>query len=254
MTYWIIPWKDTYFDLENCLKKYHYVEWREVNNLAIGDIVFLYRATPIKEIQYKLKVTKINIPADKVTDDDEFVIDPWDPKPAKSYARLEPVQDAVVSHPGLSYQSLVNHGLTSKLQMGVRVTDGLLAHIRSCFNDTFCAETQSYTEGAASEVTSTSYERNPQARAKCLSKFGYKCQICGFDFEQKYGPLGRHFIHVHHITFISEQGGTSHKVNPIKDLIPVCPNCHAMLHHKTVDGEYLTPIQLKELISNTAIR
>lgn len=75
------------------------------------------------------------------------------------------------------------------------------------------------------------YERNTAARNKCIEHFGYKCQICEFDFENIYGKIGRDFIHVHHKIDISTIG-TEYELNPILDLIPVCPNCHAMLHKK----------------------
>ncbi len=50
-------------------------------------------------------------------------------------------------------------------------------------------------------------------------------------FEEEYGNIGKCFIHVHHLTQLADirQG---YEVNPIKDLRPVCPNCHAMLHKK----------------------
>ena len=50
------------------------------------------------------------------------------------------------------------------------------------------------------------------------------------DFEKVYGEVGKGFIHVHHITPISDKRGKMHLVNPEINLIPVCPNCHAMLH------------------------
>ena len=55
------------------------------------------------------------------------------------------------------------------------------------------------------------------------------CSICGFDFEKNYGELGKGFIHVHHIVPVSKIG-PNYIIDPVKDLIPVCPNCHAMLH------------------------
>ncbi|HHO0788469.1 HNH endonuclease [Aeromonas allosaccharophila] len=51
------------------------------------------------------------------------------------------------------------------------------------------------------------------------------------DFGEKYGELGKGFIHVHHMMPLSEIG-EEYVVDPIKDLIPVCPNCHAMLHRR----------------------
>ncbi len=87
-------------------------------------------------------------------------------------------------------------------------------------------------EGAKKKITVNSYERNSQARQACLKEYGYKCSICNFDFEKVYGEIGKNFIHVHHVKPLSEINEKYH-IDPIKDLRPVCPNCHAMLHKKT---------------------
>ena len=99
-------------------------------------------------------------------------------------------------------------------------------------------------EGESHQVYTTRYERNPVARNRCIELKGCKCSICGFDFEKTYGEIGKGFIHVHHIVPVSEIG-ESYRVDYEKDLIPVCPNCHAMLHRKggSVEG-------LKEIINN----
>jgi 5-methylcytosine-specific restriction protein A len=60
-----------------------------------------------------------------------------------------------------------------------------------------------------------------------------------------YGDLGKGFIHVHHIVPISEIG-TSYKVDPIKDLVPVCPNCHSMMHRL---NPVITIADLKSIIT-----
>jgi len=86
-------------------------------------------------------------------------------------------------------------------------------------------------EGTKKPVTVNIYERNPKARKLCLEKYGYVCSVCEFDFEKKYGDIGKNFIHVHHLKSLHEIGN-AYEVNPIKDLRPVCPNCHAMLHRK----------------------
>jgi 5-methylcytosine-specific restriction protein A len=49
------------------------------------------------------------------------------------------------------------------------------------------------------------------------------------DFGKRYGRLGLGFIHVHHLVPISAIG-SEYRVDPLADLVPVCPNCHAMLH------------------------
>ena len=86
-----------------------------------------------------------------------------------------------------------------------------------------------YIEGAKKEVIVNAYERDSAARAKCLEIHGYLCSVCNFDFLKEYGEIGRKYIHVHHITDLSTVG-KEYEVDPQNDLIPVCPNCHSMLH------------------------
>ena len=84
-------------------------------------------------------------------------------------------------------------------------------------------------EGAKIRVEVNRYERSPVNRAACISHYGARCQVCGFDFYNRYGPHGSDYIEVHHRVPVSEMGG-SYRVDPVKDLVPVCANCHAMLH------------------------
>ena len=86
-----------------------------------------------------------------------------------------------------------------------------------------------YFEGAQRLVTINSYERNSRARAACVAHYGARCVVCGFCFADKYGPNGDGIIHVHHLVPLSEIG-ESYELDPIEDLRPVCPNCHAMIH------------------------
>ena len=101
-------------------------------------------------------------------------------------------------------------------------------------------------EGAIVELTLTTYERDPAARRACLDHYGTQCQVCGLDFGEVYGELGRGFIHVHHVTALS-QVREAHVVDPIKDLVPVCPNCHAMLHIN--QGEPLAVEKLRAVVA-----
>jgi hypothetical protein len=92
-------------------------------------------------------------------------------------------------------------------------------------------EDGSFVEGATKKVSVVVYERDPEARRICVKHHGAKCQVCGIDFGEEYGGFAGGFIHVHHKTPVAraaKDGG--YKVDPRKDLVPVCPNCHAMLH------------------------
>jgi 5-methylcytosine-specific restriction protein A len=103
-------------------------------------------------------------------------------------------------------------------------------------------------EGAKKTITVNVYERDTKARQACIDEFGCSCMICSFNFESVYGERGKEFIHVHHIVPISKVN-KEYKVDPIKDLIPVCPNCHAMLHK---GGHTLLPEELSKLFTSSS--
>ncbi len=86
-------------------------------------------------------------------------------------------------------------------------------------------------EGAKYQVTVNAYERDPRARKLCVTHYGTGCAICGFSFGAVYGQVAEGLIHVHHLRPLSEIGEES-EVDPITDLRPVCPNCHAVLHRR----------------------
>lgn len=90
------------------------------------------------------------------------------------------------------------------------------------------------TEGERTHVakeTNVIY-RNPALRQKCLDKYGYQCQCCGIDFAEMYGEeLGANFIEVHHLKLISTFEKDGVPENFLENLVPLCSNCHSMIHH-----------------------
>ncbi len=88
-----------------------------------------------------------------------------------------------------------------------------------------------YWEGAVSSVLVNRYERDVRAREACLHKHGAKCKVCGLNFSDLYGEIGRGFIHVHHVKPLGVMK-KKYRLNPEQDLVPVCPNCHSMLHRQ----------------------
>ncbi|WGL16801.1 DUF3427 domain-containing protein [Microbulbifer bruguierae] len=93
------------------------------------------------------------------------------------------------------------------------------------------SEPEKYIEGSTKTISINVYERNPQARKDCLKAHGTTCSVCSFDFEREYGEIGKGFTHVHHLLPLAEIG-EEYELNPVEDLRPVCPNCHAMLHKR----------------------
>ena len=99
-------------------------------------------------------------------------------------------------------------------------------------------------EGRIRQVNITSHERNQNLRQRCLEHFGYVCQVCKMNFEQRYGEIGKNFIEVHHLNPISNTDG-EHEVDPVTELVPLCSNCHSMIHRGGKDGQ---PMKLDDLI------
>lgn len=104
---------------------------------------------------------------------------------------------------------------------------------------------EKYLEGASRIVSVNAYERSAKARDACIAKHGYKCVACSFDFEFVYGGLGKNYIHVHHIVPLHKIK-REYILNPETDLVPLCPNCHAMVHRNT---PALTIEELKECLA-----
>lgn len=100
-----------------------------------------------------------------------------------------------------------------------------------------------YPEGAVTSVLVNKYERSPKNRKLCIEHFGLSCLGCGFNFEAFYGDLGEEFIIVHHTVPVSKLG-PDYVINPKSDLIPLCANCHSIVHRKDPP---LTLIELKKL-------
>lgn len=102
-------------------------------------------------------------------------------------------------------------------------------------------------EGGMKDILTNKYERNLTARKKCIAYWGTACQICGIDFGVVYGAEFAGKIHVHHKVPLCEIK-KDYVVDPVNDLIPVCPNCHMILHSK-LDGVY-TVDEVKEMIKS----
>jgi 5-methylcytosine-specific restriction protein A len=90
---------------------------------------------------------------------------------------------------------------------------------------------QGLPEGAMTKVTVNRFERSPSNRAAAIALLGAYCNACGFDFAKVYGALGEGFIEVHHRIPVSKMG-TGYVVTPATDLVPLCANCHQMVHRK----------------------
>ncbi|AEI94775.1 HNH endonuclease [Roseobacter litoralis] len=161
-----------------------------------------------------------------------------------------------VSHPitELPYPAKVIWGLATNKKgsefISHRARDGLRKAGFECADLGNLVEPELLREGSIRETTNVRRERNPVARVLCIEHYRKKndgrliCIVCGFDFAAFYGTLGEGFIHVHHLNPISE-AEASRIVSPEIDLVPVCPNCHSMIHR---GGQTRSIAEMREIL------
>ncbi|QBQ53082.1 hypothetical protein [Nitrosococcus wardiae] len=92
-------------------------------------------------------------------------------------------------------------------------------------------------EGKKKITESSTYERSKQLRDYAVNYYSQnghiKCQVCRFDFLEKYGELGRNFIEIHHKypIFMTEGENLQQKLSEaVTKVSPLCSNCHRMIH------------------------
>jgi len=165
------------------------------------------------------------------------------PKPAKAWNRryaaditdvhlldtfipLSEIRDEMPDFGWARYpRSYVTLSATESDQM-----DALIESTDRSYSD-FESDSGTFVEGAVKVVHANAYERSLAARKAAIRHHGSTCAICRFDFGKHFGTAMNGFIHIHHIRPLNEID-ESYRVDPKKDLIPVCPNCHAVIHSR----------------------
>lgn len=102
-----------------------------------------------------------------------------------------------------------------------------------------------FNEGKSKFYFVKKYERNLKNREQAIAIHGTSCAACGMDYESIYGELGKDFIEIHHVVPVSSLDREV-EVNPQADLIPLCANCHRMIHRNR--NEVLTVDSLKAIL------
>lgn len=120
--------------------------------------------------------------------------------------------------------------------------NGLSQTVATWANDIQLNDATTAIEGEAIDNRVVVYKRDAGLRERCLREKGRKCYICGFEPTKKYGDGFENIIEVHHVNPVS----AGVRETTLNDLIPVCPNCHRVLHSK-VDGVY-DPEYIKQIV------
>lgn len=251
---WMIPANGNMYDHARSFATNGFIDWRQNANYSAGDIVYIYCTKPYQRVMYKCEVLKCEMPFGECVDDEVFWAnkDEYEGSKSGKYARLKLLEQ--VDTPKLHLSALMEHGLNGPPMGPVRVNEQLNAYISTHFNDYYndgrfadVNEQQTYHEGHIKTVKVDKYERSSVARGKCLQHHGTRCLVCGMDFKERYGSIGEGFIHVHHLKPLYTIG-RDYVVDYIHDLIPVCPNCHAMIHR--IDGsENMSLDEIRKILS-----
>ena len=267
MANWLVTVNYAEFDLEAAYDALPQIYWKnsaisEGKGLQLNDIVHVYVTQPISKVMYQFKVIGHADKSEYPLAQKAFWKDKTQLDSIKGYAIFEKLKK--INKATLSFDYFLQKKLVSDAPIQGRRTDRdkapndpiriFLDHIVNEFGndaletnypDEANVESKTFPEGAKQTVQVNRYERNPEARAKCIEFHKARCKVCDMSFAETYGSFAKDFIHVHHkkpLYEISEQ----YEVNPKNDLIPVCPNCHAMLH-KQENGIPMTVERLKLL-------
>ena len=243
MQKWIISANGNIYNHAAAFVKYGYIDWTQKAKYSIGDEIYIYCTRPYQKIMYKTRVVAISMRFDD--------INKYEKERSGLYVRLKLIEQA--DNDNLSLEKLCANGLNAAPQGPIKMKKELEYYVDRFLNDNLASNSFSELEvpndcfeGAKSTIQVNKYERSSIARMKCIEKYGCKCVVCGLEFEKMYGKIGRGFIHIHHKVPISSIGKT-YKVNYDDDLVPVCPNCHSMLHHGE-NGEVLSVEKLRDII------
>ena len=250
---WMISANSKVYDCARSFATNGFVDWRQRANYSIGDTVYIYCTHPFKRIMYKCEVVKHTMPFSECIDDSAFWVDAEEYKVSQEghYARLRLL--AQVDTDKLCLEALKLQGLNAAPQGPIKVGPHLHAYIDRHFNDFYTdglfpdvSENETYYEGHIKTVKVDIYERSSIARGKCIEYHGANCIICGINFGEEFGPLGEGFIHVHHMRPLHTIR-KEYVVDYKKDLIPICPNCHAMIH-RIPGGESMCVEEIKSIL------
>jgi 5-methylcytosine-specific restriction protein A len=226
--------------------KLYDMEWSCGNrkHIEIGDLFFLVR----------LGVESKGIIGCGYITSEPYLLPHWDEVKAskgKQALRTDLLFKALSEQPIISLESLQNNYPAydwTPRSGGVLISETIAFELFSSIQQNkkfdFLPATQDkirlYSEGKVKEVTLKTYDRSAAARQICIEHHGYNCAVCSFNFADVYGALGTNYIEVHHLKQLADIG-EEYQIDPIKDLRPVCANCHRMLHKER------PPLSIEEL-------
>lgn len=246
MSSFIIPSNKNKYDATKAFNDLDIVHWVQHNNksVQVGDIIYIYESKPTQKIILKTKVIERDVYNYHI-DDSQYSMTGFDFSSKGPWFSLKLVKNVNVN---ISLTDLHNLGLKGNIQSLRSLDDATSQAIDIISNDTNGLTSVKLTEGKKIQFYTTRYERNPKNRQVCLNYYGYNCMVCGFNFERMYGELGYKFVEIHHKKPLFLQNKEV-SIDPINDLVPLCSNCHRMIHRDKTN--IITLDELRSKISFT---
>jgi hypothetical protein len=251
---WIFQGNPLMYDIKTYLTQERYIYWSiyfpaHIKAISPGDEVFLWRASKGKFISGIIgygRVMEPCLPDDEISYPEKLRNDLWlkgsDSGRPKVGISLYGVRwdlasgmlprDYLKTDPTLSQMEIMRFSNATSFRLKPEERKRILELwdiVELSISDE--QPYQTFVEGGVNQVTIKQYIRNQQARESCIAQKGCICCVCGFDYAKAYGEIGVGYIQVHHLRQVSEQA-KSYNIDPAKDLVPVCANCHAMLHKR----------------------
>lgn len=243
MAFFITPVDLSKYDALAAFMDLTAVHWHQYQNksVTVGDTIYLYATKPIQRLIVKALVVArdVNI---AVSDYAKYSLIVSNPGATGPWFTLELIS---FINQDITLQDLMAWGIRGNVQSLRQLAASTVVNIEQRLATLPELETVVYTDGKPTKIYTTKYERNPKNRQQALDIHGYTCKACGFNFADVYGTLGASFIEVHHVVPLASLNATV-KIDPQTDLVPLCANCHRMIHHQK--GRVLTVAELKARI------
>ena len=251
MTEWIQPSNPSQFRTDNALRDMGAIEWhqtRSLKNLQIGDIVYVYISSPVREIHWKLQVTDVNRMNSLIDDSAYYNYDISGVSFYGPFAELKVISEFTL--PDLvSFQHLKQNGLKNRLMGPCRVNAQLSAylasveeiqqdeaktinHLRSLPLKTLQNLAKSHTSKPQKKQASVgTYTRNPYIAQYAKVRANGFCQLCG-NSASFICDNGDPYLESHHVIWLSKGG-----MDSVDNTVALCPNCHRKMHIVNDNGD-----------------
>ena len=132
MNYWIIPANPNIYRLAEVLKDMQSVDWRQRNNIQVGDFIYIYNSRPDSQILYKMEVIAVNLTSNETMADRKYWVNPSDYDISLNLNRFFRMILLVENESDkLTLTDLLEHGLKGTPQAALRVKEPLLSYIHT---------------------------------------------------------------------------------------------------------------------------